>query len=123
MPSRQEIEIRHALGPLPFSQGGEAVTGGWLRFTDPAPIDAHHLVQAADAWVPALFGVMGDHQGVPTVDLTVHLRRQPEPGYDGWLAVRMRTRLAAEGFLEEDGEIWDASGRLLAQSRQLALLV
>ena len=42
---------------------------------------------------------------------------------DGWLLVRFRTRVAAEGYLEEDGEIWDRSGRLLAQSRQLAAIL
>jgi acyl-CoA thioesterase len=42
---------------------------------------------------------------------------------DPWLLVRFRTRLAAEGYLEEDGEIWDRDGRLLAHSRQLALIL
>jgi hypothetical protein len=37
--------------------------------------------------------------------------------------VRFRTTVAAEGYLEEDGEVWSLDGRLLAQSRQLALLL
>jgi acyl-CoA thioesterase len=77
----------------------------------------------ADGWVPAIFGTVSDRLGVPTVDLTVHLRRTPTPENDGWLLVRFRTRVAAEGYLEEDGEIWGRSGQLLAQSRQLAAIL
>lgn len=122
IPIREQIEARHALGPLPFSGGDEAVTGGWMRLVDPEPTDAHVLVQAVDAWIPAYFGVATSHPGIPTVDLTVHFRQAPV-AEDDWLLVRFRTRLAAEGYVEEDGEIWDRSGRLLAQSRQLAILV
>jgi acyl-CoA thioesterase len=123
IPLREQIELRPAIGPPPFTGGDEALSGGWLRLVDPEPTDAHVLVQAADAWVPAVFGVTSERLGVPTVDLSVHLRQAPLPDDDGWLLVRFRTRLAAEGFLEEDGEIWDRAGRLLAQSRQLAVLV
>jgi len=123
IPIREQIESRHAIGPQPFSTPGDPVTGGWLRMVDPEPTDAHVLVQMIDAWVPAIFGAATDRLGVPTVDLTVHLRRTPTREDDGWLLVRFRTRVAAEGYLEEDGEIWGRSGRLLAQSRQLAAIL
>jgi acyl-CoA thioesterase len=123
IPLRDQFDTRLAIGPEPFSGGDEAITGGWLRLVDPESTDAHVLVQAADAWVPPVFGVTTERLGVPTVDLTVHLLQAPRPDDDGWLLLRFRTRLAAEGYLEEDGEIWDRSGRLLAQSRQLAVVV
>ncbi len=125
VPLRDNFETRHAIGTLPFSPdgpGGEAVIGGWLRLREPVPMDAEYLVQVADAWIPAAFGVTTERVGLPTVDLTVHLRHAPV-GEDPWVLVRFRTRLAVEGYLEEDGEIWDRSGRLLAQSRQLAAIV
>jgi acyl-CoA thioesterase len=53
------------------------------------------------------------------LELTTHVRARPAPG---WLACSFATRFITGGFLEEDGEVWDATGRLVAQSRQLALL-
>lgn len=54
-----------------------------------------------------------------TVQLTVHLHRRPAPG---WIATRLTTRHIISGFHEEDCELWDSSGALVAQSRQLAIL-
>lgn len=46
-------------------------------------------------------------------------RARPEPG---WLACRAGTRHVINGYHEEDFEIWDSGGRLVAQARQLARL-
>ena len=52
----------------------------------------------------------------PTLELTAHVRAGPAPG---WLKVRHATRNLAGGMFEEDCEVWDSAGRLVAQSRQL----
>ena len=60
----------------------------------------------------------------PTVDLTIHFRQTPGAARsDDYALAVFRTRRAHEGFLEEDGEIWSRDGELLAQSRQLALIL
>ena len=54
---------------------------------------------------------------VPTVELTVHVRALPAPG---WLRVVQRRSVIADGWLDETCEIWDSTDRLVAQAVQLA---
>ena len=54
------------------------------------------------------------------LELTVHLRRPPGPG---WLQAAIRSRALLGGLIEEDAEVWDEDGRLVAMSRQLAQVV
>jgi hypothetical protein len=56
---------------------------------------------------------------VPTLELTAHVRARPAPGR---IAAEVRTRFVTGGLLEVDGVYWDSTGRLVAQSRQLALV-
>ena len=67
-----------------------------------------------------MFGRSTGRWGITTVDLTVHVRSLPPEGYDDWCFVRFRSVVSADGFCEEDGEVWSRDGQLLAQSRQLA---
>ena len=60
---------------------------------------------------------LGMYGWTPTLELTVHVRAVPAPG---WLRVVHSTRNVAGGLLEEDAEVWDSADRLVAQSRQLA---
>lgn len=89
----------------------------WLRIDGVDPADAAALVLAVDALPPAVFALTMTRAWVPTIELTVHLRARPAPG---WLRVAVATRFLMDGYLEEDAEVWDAEGRLVAQSRQLA---
>ena len=106
---------------LAFTVGrppGRGVMEGWTRFAGGEPMDTLGLLAVADAYPPAIFNRDGVVGWVPTVELTVQIRQRPP---DGYLATRFTTELVTRGYLEEDGEIWDADGNLVALSRQLAL--
>jgi acyl-CoA thioesterase len=131
IPIHQQFEQRFAIGPPPLigPRAREARTGGWLRLVEPRPLDAALLVAYADAWPPAVFTtseIPPSTGGIPTVDLTVHVRTPlPAPGLrpEDPVLVCFHTREVSQGLLEEDGEIWSRDGRLLAHSRQLAVLL
>jgi len=100
-----------------FERSERAEMRGWLRFADRRPHDVHALGLIADAFPPAVFQKLAPGW-VPTLELTLHVRARPR---SEWLACVFRTRFAQHGLIEEDGEIWDADGTLVAMSRQLAL--
>lgn len=122
IPFRHRFELRPAIGSAPFEAGAEALTGGWIRTADHDPVDDVLLAAITDSWPPAVFSKLEVPTGVPTVELTVHFRNAPsrEPG---WCLVRFSTREASEGYLEESGEVWSSDGLILAESRQLAVLL
>jgi acyl-CoA thioesterase len=122
----EQFEARPALGAPPFSGADEALTGGWLRFADPGPVDAPALAMYADAWMPSPFSRLRAPVGAPTIDLTVHFRAPAAAAAlaaEAPVLVVSRSTTSADGFFEEDGELWTPDGVLLAQSRQLALIV
>jgi acyl-CoA thioesterase len=89
----------------------------WMRLADGREPDLFTLALMVDAAPPAVLDL--GERGSTTLELTVHLRARPAPG---WLACRVSTRHVRDGFHEEDFEVWDSTGTLVAQSRQLALL-
>lgn len=98
---------------------GRAEVAGWFSFADHGPIDELGLLLAADAFPPPVFNSGLPVAWVPTVELTVHVRAVPVAGP---LRVLFRSRFISGGLLDEDGELWDTSGQLVAQSRQLSLV-
>ena len=97
---------------------GNGVLSAWFRLIDGREPDPVELLMVLDALPPVTFD-LGRMGWAPTLELTAHVRARPAPG---WLKVRHLTRNVAGGMFEEDCEVWDSAGRLVAQSRQLALL-
>lgn len=124
LPDRLDIRLRP--GDEGFATGrpaGRPEVAGWFALADQQPgerLDAFGVLLAADAFYPPIFNSgLTPTTWVPTLQLTVHLRAEPVPGP---LAARFRTDVALGGLLGEDGDLWDSAGRLVAQSRQLALM-
>jgi acyl-CoA thioesterase len=121
------VEVQNRIDTRPDPASFGFVTGqpseraevrAWMRFADGRPPDVRSLAFFADALPPPVFHVVPPGW-VPTIELTVHFRARPAPG---WLAGVFRTRFVTRGYLEADGELWDETGELVALSRQLARL-
>ena len=115
----ERVEIRLVPEEARAGTAGRARVTGWARFRDGREPDPLACLLFADAFPPAVFGLLGSVGWVPTVELTVQVRRRPAPG---WILGRFETHDLADGRLVEDGWLWDSTGRLVAQSRQLALV-
>jgi acyl-CoA thioesterase len=110
--SRVDVRVRRP--------DGTAIVDGWIRFTDGSVPTAAALVLFADAFPPAAHGVVPRVGWVPTLELTVHVRRRPAPG---WVQAHIECDDVAGGWMIETGTLWDETGALVARSRQLGLLL
>lgn len=112
------VDIRLDPATAGWAMGKPSMRGqmrGWLRLRDGREPDTTMLALALDAFPPVAFD-LGLYGWTPTLEFTGHIRRRPEPG---WLRIATSTENVAGGMLEEDARIWDSTGALVAQSRQL----
>jgi len=120
LPILDRLDIR--LDPACATPGGsdEAVLRGMVRFVDGRAPDPRSLLLFTDCFPPSPFSLLGAIGWVPTLELGVHVRRRPAPG---WITAEFRTDDLNEGRMVESGALWDSRGRLVAQSRQIGLVM
>jgi acyl-coenzyme A thioesterase PaaI-like protein len=114
-----QVDIRFdpaTMGWLDGHPDGTPEMRGYLSLREERDPDAYLLAVAVDALPPVVFG-LGAVGWAPTVELTWHMRGVPVPGL---LRVAARCRRVSAGWFDEEAEVWDAAGQLVAQSRQLA---
>jgi acyl-CoA thioesterase len=123
----RQIVLQVRLGAsMPFAGAeGKMEVGAWFGVGDRTrPVDATSLALFSDALFSPPFVRLSRPATSPTVDLTIHFRAPLHAETPGRLCFgHFRSRLVHEGFFDEDGEIWSADGRLLAHSRQLAIMM
>jgi len=115
----RRLDHRLPADQLSFAHGARsehAAVAGWYRPLSGTP-DEIAVPFLMDALFPPVFNI-GMSAFVPTIELTVQVRRPPGAG---WLRHRFATRAIAGGVMEEDGQLWTADGELVALSRQTAL--
>jgi acyl-coenzyme A thioesterase PaaI-like protein len=89
---------------------------GYFRLRESRDPDAFLLCLAVDALPPVVLRLARVGWS-PTAELTWYMRALPAPG---WLTVATRCRHSGSGWFDEEAEVWDSAGRLVAQGRQLA---
>jgi hypothetical protein len=111
-------DIRPSLTTMqPRSDGGPPVIEYWVRPKGVAP-DVLFALLCGDVSAPVTFGI-NRFGWAPTVQLTAYLRALPA---DGWLRVLCTTVQIGQDWFDEDHIVVDCEGRIIVQSRQLAMV-
>ena len=122
----QHFDMRAAFGALPYAGVERAEGGGWIRLEEGRVLDAPLAAAFTDVWIPSVLPRATFPVVAPTIDLTIHFRHAlPLDGArpDDFAFVRFSSTDARDGIWVEDGEVWSADGRLVARSRQQALVL
>jgi len=111
-------DVRPLLSTMqPSTDGRPPVLQMWARPRGVAP-DALFALMCGDLSAPVTFAV--DRTGwAPTVQLTAFLRALPA---DGWLRVICTCVEIGQDWFDEDHIVVDRVGRIVVQSRQLAMV-
>jgi len=111
-------DIRPSLTTFaPRADGGPPMIEYWVRPKEGSP-DVLFALLCGDVSAPVTMGV--NRSGwAPTVQLTAYLRGMPA---DGWLRVMCTTMQIGQEWFDEDHVVVDCEGRIIVQSRQLALV-
>lgn len=115
----EQVDLRldpQTLGWFSGHPAGSLAMRGHLRLPDGTQPDPLMLAMAVDALPPTVFG-LGRLGWAPTVQLSLLTRGLPAAG---WLTVHLRGRLVRDDWFDEEAEVYDANGDLVAQSRQIA---
>jgi acyl-coenzyme A thioesterase PaaI-like protein len=111
-------DIRPSLTTMaPRADGGPPMIEYWVRPKVGSP-DVLFALLCGDVSAPVTFGV-NRFGWAPTVQLTAYLRGMPA---DGWLRVMCTTTQIGQEWFDEDHVVVDCEGRIIVQSRQLALV-
>ena len=89
----------------------------WVR-PKVGPVDELFALMCGDISLPVPYAV-GRRGWAPTVQLTAYLRGMPA---DGWLRVVCTTTEIGRDWFDEDHTVVDSTGRIVVQTRQLALV-
>lgn len=120
----QHFEFR-SVGPWPFMGAAVPEVSGWLRPRVPSHRrDAAWLAALIDGWWSAGAATFPAPRPFATVQFQLDVCAAAPSGDDErplWL--HATARVASEGYLFEDRELWSADGVLLARNRQVMVII
>ncbi|ODJ92955.1 acyl-CoA thioesterase [Pseudomonas viridiflava] len=116
------MEIRWALGGLPFSNTPSPAVGGYARFRDTSqsePMTEAHILALVDTWPPAVLPHLNRPAPGSSLTWTIEFV-QPQPVLDTlqWCSYRAVIEHARDGYGHTAAAMWTPEGELIAISRQ-----
>lgn len=119
------LQSRPVIGRAPWEpfEEGPAETANWYCLDDPPtladgrldPLAHIVLLDTMPGCVGQKIGPVDEPWFGPSVDLTVHLLEDTEPG---WLLAHNRARHAGDGYASVEQALWTRDGRLVAYGTQ-----
>lgn len=120
LPISSRLDVRLHPDHVAGGTAAEARLDGWIRFVDGSDPTTLSLPLFTDAFPPSVFSLLGRIGWTPTVELTVHVRRVPAPG---WIRASFACDDLSGGRMIESGTLWDSTGAVVARSRQIGLVL
>jgi acyl-CoA thioesterase len=124
----QQLDIRPTGSSRPLADGSTPELSAWVRLRAGAAVGAvshaHRLDLAAmllDVLPPALYATRTSAVPIPTIELSAHF--PPVTSSGDWFHVRQWTSWATEALCVDSSEVWDSSGRLVGEARQLRRII
>lgn len=115
------MELRWALGGLPFSNTPSPAIGGYVRFRDieEGPSSEAHMLALVDAWPPALLPQLSKPAPGSSLTWTIEfVQPMPVLSTHDWCCYKAVIEHARDGYGHTAAMIWSPTGELIAISRQ-----
>jgi len=116
------MEIRWALGGMPYSNTPSPAIGGYVRFRDEQqarPMTEAHILALVDSWPPAVLPHLSKPAPGSSLTWTIEFV-QPQPALDTlqWCSYQAVIEHARDGYGHTAAMLWGPEGELIAISRQ-----
>ncbi len=115
------MDMRWALGGLPFSNTRSEAVGGYARLRDveEETLTEAHLLAIVDAWPPAVLPHLNKPAPASSLSWTIEfVQPLPEMTTHDWTQYRALIEHARDGYGHVPAAVWTPKGELLAISRQ-----
>ncbi len=117
----QYMELRWALGAMPYSNTQSPAIGGYVRFREieAGPLDEAHLLALVDSWPPALLPHLSKPAPGSSLTWTIEfVQPLPEVSRHDWCSYKAVIEHARDGYGHTAAMLWSPRGELMAISRQ-----
>ena len=105
-----------------MEENPDSVTHCWMRDEPPRALDFASLTGLCDAFYPRMYLRRAKWVPIGTVSLNVYFHiaaADLATQGDGPLLGAARGQVFHGGFFDQEGQVWDAHGRLLATTHQM----